>query len=107
MSIKMELLDGNIFEKDIIFGDVLKVPLAEKSKARAIISPKHNLDVGAGPGKTLETEIEGGVVGVIIDARGRPLQLPQDDKERRRTLISWLEALEAYPKELIENWKEE
>jgi hypothetical protein len=34
--------------------------------------------------------LEGGVVGIIVDARGRPLQLPSDDALRRRKLIEWL-----------------
>ncbi|MBS7653284.1 glutamate mutase L [Candidatus Bathyarchaeota archaeon] len=106
LSIKMELPEGRILEKDIHFGEIVRLPLAEKSRSKITISPKHNLDAGAGPGKTLETEIEGGVVGVIIDARGRPLQLPQDDRERRRTLLGWFESLDAYPKEIMEGWKE-
>ncbi|MEM4727183.1 MAG: glutamate mutase L [Candidatus Bathyarchaeia archaeon] len=106
LSIKMELPEGRILEKDIHFGEIVRLPLAEKSRSKTTISPKHNLDAGAGPGKTLETEIEGGVVGVIIDARGRPLQLPQDDRERRRTLLGWFESLDAYPKEIMEGWKE-
>jgi uncharacterized protein (TIGR01319 family) len=107
LHIKIEMPGGDLFERDIPFGEVIRVPLPEKQRAKAIISPRHNLDVGVGSGKTLETEIEGGVVGVIIDARGRPLTLPQEDKERRRTLIRWLKSLDAYPKELIEKWEEE
>jgi uncharacterized protein (TIGR01319 family) len=107
LHIKIEMPGGDLFERDIPFGEVIRVPLPEKQRAKAIISPRHNLDVGVGSGKTLETEIEGGVVGVIIDARGRPLTLPQEDKERRRTLIRWLKSLDAYPKELIEKWEED
>lgn len=107
LHIKIEMPGGEPFERDIPFGEVLRIPLPEKQRAKATISPRHNLDVGVGPGKTLETEIEGGVVGVIIDARGRPLTLPQEDKERRRTLIRWLKSLDAYPKELIEKWEED
>jgi uncharacterized protein (TIGR01319 family) len=107
LHIRIEMPGGEPFERDIPFGEVLRIPLPEKQRAKATISPRHNLDVGVGPGKTLETEIEGGVVGVIIDARGRPLTLPQEDKERRRTLISWLKSLDAYPKELIEKWEED
>jgi len=107
LHIRIEMPGGEPFERDIPFGEVLRIPLPEKQRAKAIISPRHNLDVGVGPGKTLETEIEGGVVGVIIDARGRPLTLPQEDKERRRILIRWLKSLDAYPKELIEKWEED
>src|SRR5207302_2883257 len=39
------------------------------------ISPARRFDAGAGPGRPLKGTVEGGVVGVIIDCRGRPLQL--------------------------------
>ena len=39
----------------------------------------------------------GGVVGVIIDCRGRPLVLPEDREERVRKLTEWNDALGVYP----------
>jgi hypothetical protein len=38
------------------------------------------------------------VVGIIIDARGRPLELPTDRSERVRKLTEWNDALGVYPK---------
>ena len=40
--------------------------------------------------------IHGGRVGLIIDARGRPLELPADDPPRLALLQEWLEASQAY-----------
>jgi hypothetical protein len=56
----------------------------------AVLKPTRGFDVGAGKGRSREVRLEGGVVGIIVDARGRPLQLPSDDALRRRKLIEWL-----------------
>ena len=37
--------------------------------------------------------IEGGIVGLIIDARGRPLSLPSDSTYRRAKLTQWRQAI--------------
>jgi len=89
-----------IFEGELRFGEVTMVPLPERAKATAVMKPGRHFDMGAGEGKTLETTIEGGVVGVVIDTRGRPMSLPQDDEERRNTLMRWFRSLNAYPKEM-------
>jgi hypothetical protein len=41
----------------------------------------------------VEATLEGGVVGIVVDTRGRPLQLPPDDAARRQKLIAWMTAL--------------
>ncbi len=48
--------------------------------------------------------MEGGVVGLILDARGRPLVLPDDDNQRRRRLLQWISTLDAYPSSAIERY---
>jgi len=39
-----------------------------------------------------------------LDARGRPLILPEDSEERRRRLLRWFSTLDAYPKDAIERY---
>jgi hypothetical protein len=34
--------------------------------------------------------VVGGVLGVVIDARGRPLALPEDPTRRRELIKKWL-----------------
>jgi hypothetical protein len=41
--------------------------------------------------------VEGGAVGIIIDARGRPLALPAAQAKRRAKLLQWLQSTRAYP----------
>ncbi len=67
--------------------------------AKAVFKPARGFDMGAGPGKALEAEIEGGTTGIIIDCRGRqPFVIPESPKERVEWLGRWTDALDAYPK---------
>ncbi|MEO0080200.1 MAG: glutamate mutase L, partial [candidate division WOR-3 bacterium] len=70
--------DGSEMEPRVNFGDIKTLPLPVGETARAVITPERGFDVGAGTGKTVEARVEGGLSGVIIDCRGRPLSLPED-----------------------------
>jgi len=104
LKLKAMMPDGSAVEKSLKFGEMGLIPLEEGRSASIEIEPAKELDVGAGPGNKLAVEVEGGVVGVILDARGRPLILPQDDKERRRRLLQWFSVLDAYPKAALERF---
>ena len=102
IDVSIEMPDGKTLEKEVNFYDIIRVPLKERETSKVILHPKHNLDVGEGPGKPLETTVEGGVVGIVIDARGRPLILPEEKEERRRTLLRWYTSLEVYPDRFLD-----
>jgi len=74
-------------------GEIRVLPMGVGETMEALLKPMRGFDVGAGKGRAREVHLEGGVVGVIVDARGRPLQLPTDDALRRRKLTEWLTAL--------------
>jgi hypothetical protein len=78
-------------------GDLRLFPLNEGDKATVAIEPEKAFDVGAGPGKPIEREVRGGAVGLILDARGRPLSLPVDRAAGRVLVETWVNALELYP----------
>jgi uncharacterized protein (TIGR01319 family) len=98
MNIEIAMNDGSNIQKEIKFGQMLVIQMPDSETAKVIIHPKSGFDVGAGNGKHLETEVAGGVVGIIIDARGRPLQLPQDSAKRVSKLQEWANAVEMYPR---------
>ncbi len=75
------------------YGELRVLPLGVGETLQATIRPARNFDVGAGKGKSVEATLEGGVVGVVVDARGRPLQLPPDSLMRRQKLLEWMSAL--------------
>jgi hypothetical protein len=97
VSVRITPKSGTPIEAKVAFGDVLVLPLPIGESAQAVINPERGFDVGAGPGKTLESKVEGGLSGVIIDCRGRPLDLPQEDKRRMESLRKWASQMNAYP----------
>ncbi len=99
---RIELPNGEVVETDLPYGTIKRIPLGVGEKAHVILEPERGFDVGAGKGKRWEGELEGGVVGIILDGRGRPLRLPQDKKDRIQALSSWIRSLEIYPWEPYE-----
>ena len=79
------------------FGEIRLLPLGVSEEAMMHVKPARNVDVGAGRGQTLERRVRGGVVGLLLDGRGRPLRLPPRHEDRVRLLTQWHQALDLYP----------
>lgn len=84
-------IDGETHEVPV--GGLKLVAFEAGRKAQATIRPGRRMDAGSGAGRETQAEVEGGAVGIIIDGRGRPLPLPQDDASRIGKLKEWHEAL--------------
>ncbi|MFO7651865.1 MAG: glutamate mutase L [bacterium] len=97
VSVVVRRKDGQTMEAGVAFGDIKVLPLPIGESATASINPERGFDVGAGPGKSVEANVEGGLSGVIIDCRGRPLALPEDDNKRMELLRKWAVQMDAYP----------
>ena len=97
VSVRLTPEDGEPVEAQVNFGDIKALPLEVGARASAFIKPERGFDVGAGPGKEYETEVQGGLSGVIVDCRGRPLVLPDNDGKRVESLKKWATQLDAYP----------
>ncbi len=83
------------------FGELRLYPLGVEEKARVTIQPERRLDMGAGRGQPVEAEVEGGVVGLVVDTRGRPLEVSNASTERVASLKKWFEALDVYPERFV------
>lgn len=84
---------GNGVDESVPFGALRVIPLGRDEFKELEIQPARGFDVGAGRGKSLRAKLEGGTVGITIDARGRPFTLPTDDQTRTQKLREWLEAM--------------
>lgn len=80
----------------VAVGEMRVLPLGPGETATIKVEPARGFDCGEGSGKPVQKEIRGGTVGVILDGRGRPLELPADIQLRRKLLTSWIEALDLY-----------
>jgi uncharacterized protein (TIGR01319 family) len=88
--------DGRSVAETIAFGEIVLFPLGVGEKAKVEIEPAKQFDLGEGKGKSLTVEASGGLVGLAIDARGRPLEFPRDAGERQKRLARWFEAFKLY-----------
>ena len=93
-------ITGDLTET-VPFGELHLYPLGVGEKARVTIQPERRLDMGAGRGQPIEAEVEGGVVGLVVDTRGRPLEISNASTERVASLKKWFEALDVYPERFV------
>jgi hypothetical protein len=71
---------------------VISVPLGQV--VQIALQPLHGFDAGFGaPGRGGELRVVGGAVGLVIDARGRPIRLPREAEARRGVLLRWQRAV--------------
>lgn len=75
------------------FGSLKLIPLAVGETRSVTIKPAGKMDIGAGKGREMTAEVEGGVAGLIIDGRGRPMALPDSAQARIEKLREWHAAL--------------
>jgi len=88
--------DGAILQTRVPFGSIELLPLLPEHKARLELWPSYRFDVGLGvAGVGAATEVEGGLLGVIVDARGRPLARPRNPAVWQMQVAGWLAALGA------------
>lgn len=72
--------------------ETLPIPMGEQVRIR--LQPLHRSDVGmGGPGRGGTVRVVSGILGVIVDARGRPLLLPKDATRRHDLYKKWLWSL--------------
>jgi uncharacterized protein (TIGR01319 family) len=91
--------DGKKQEESLLFGEIKVFALREGEKAEVEVTPARQFDLGEGKGQKITEEVTGGVVGLVIDARGRPLDLDgsKGKESMDKVLSKWNRAFDAYP----------
>ncbi|MCS6327669.1 MAG: glutamate mutase L [Nitrospira sp.] len=94
---EIALPDGRIEKGTLAFGDLKLFSLTRDQQATVTLQPAKQVDLGKGPGQSFTRTVKGGVVGLMLDGRGRPLQLPSDQAARVAMLTRWYQAVGLYP----------
>jgi hypothetical protein len=88
---RLQYADGRQVRGDVHFGSIEVVPLSLGQKAQLTIQLHRHFDLGLGGyGQGGSFAVEGGLAGLIIDARGRPLVMESDPIKNRRCQDDWL-----------------
>lgn len=90
--------DGETTTEQLKFGELRLFPLESGKHATIKILPAKQANMGAGPGVEVTKEVHGGVVGLLLDGRGRPLRFPVEQQARVAALTKWFDAVDLYPK---------
>jgi len=86
--------DGREVPVEVKQGSIEVLPLPAGQSAKLNLTPLQRYDVGmGGAGRSGGLRVVGGALGVVIDARGRPLKMPDDPARRRELIRKWRSTL--------------
>jgi hypothetical protein len=92
MGYQLEYEDGSATKSgEINYGEIVVLPLQTGEYGRLSLRPEGGIELGFGVlGRAGTLRVAGGTVGVIIDARGRPLDIPRDYGQLQELNQRWL-----------------
>ncbi|MBT3519346.1 MAG: methylaspartate mutase [Candidatus Marinimicrobia bacterium] len=88
--------DGSTIHHNLKKNELYRIE-APYEPIQAKLTPDKKMNIGAGKGEPIDTTVYGGVVGLILDGRDRPITIPNDSESRLAALKSWSEAVNEYP----------
>jgi len=102
LSVKLELPGGTVFEETIPYGEVRLIPCGVGQVAKAQLKTLSGLTLDENRNRELNINLHGGVVGIVLDTRGRkPFELPTDVTTRVAMLKKWMRELKVYPESIL------
>ena len=96
LKVTLTLLNGEKIEKSLMKNQLFRIKL-NYEPIKAMLVPHKKMNIGAGIGEPISTTIYGGLVGIILDGRERPITIPNNSQERLKYLKEWSDALDEYP----------
>jgi hypothetical protein len=82
---------GGQFQAEVKTGSLELIPLPLDEKAQIEVRPARGVDLGVPlKGGVFKREVQGGAVGLIIDARGRPVPRLDNLERQRERVQEWM-----------------
>jgi hypothetical protein len=101
LELELTTAPGEVQHVEAIGGEIVRLELPRGKRGSLRIRPARGISIGENaPGAEVQSDeaaIGGSMLGVIVDARPRPLTLPDEPVARARTLLEWMKALDALP----------
>ena len=89
-------LPGGTESGQLLCGGLHALPLAGDAEADLVLRPTKQWDAGAGSGREVTVRIAGGIAGVVLDGRGRPILFTEKEQDRVAQVLAWNDSLELY-----------
>jgi len=84
-----ELCDGSYLDAEVKQGSIISLPLAQGMSAELEVHMLRRGEIEEFAITSEPVKVRGGVCGVVLDARGRPVKLSAQDDVRRARLKEW------------------
>jgi hypothetical protein len=87
--VQIQPAESGVINLEVQHGSLELVPLLAGQKAAIEIRPANGVTIPNVKRGVFKAHIEGGALGLIIDARGRPIVLPGEAEKRRTKIQQW------------------
>lgn len=87
--------DQGDYNAEVRQGSIVVLPVRHGQQVQVFLNPQHGTYIDPRWRSGAGFKLAGGLCGVVIDARGRPLQLPDDSAKRREMLMRWIQTVES------------
>ena len=89
MRARLEYASGNFIDAEIKQGSIVSLPLNPGETANLHLRMVKRTFIDDSLIQNEPVKVGGGVCGVVIDARGRPLRVPENTANRAERFKSW------------------
>jgi hypothetical protein len=93
LNARLEYENGKFVEVTVSHGSIIALPLRPGESGKLYLEPQHRTRIEASGLVEDFYKVNGGILGLVIDARGRPLEMPSNDKQRDAMVAGWVTAL--------------
>ncbi len=91
IKLNMAYADGSTIQVDVPYGSLEVIPVPPGQTATLELHPTRRFDVGLGrKNRGNKIEIRGSAIGLIVDARGRPLHVATQTANQQSKVQEWL-----------------
>ena len=87
--VRVKPTGAGAIDLEVQHGSLELIPLTQEQKAAIEVRPTRGVDLGKSKNDLFKADVEGGALGLIIDARGRPVTLSSDPEARRTQIQKW------------------
>ncbi len=91
--VKLAVEGGTETIVDLRAGALEVLPLAPDQTGKLTLRPRPGFNAGFGAGRGRSLTLKGGLVGIILDGRGRPITFPRPAEKRYEAVRQWHAAL--------------
>ncbi len=88
--VKVQPAGSGAIDLEVSHGSLEIVPLTPGQKAALEVRAAPGVHLGSVDRSVFKADVEGGAIGLLIDARGRPIGFPSDPEKRREKIQQWL-----------------